>query len=75
MTENKKKLRQQHPDLSGRQVSELFGTSCLALTSFGAHNTGYTAHFVRPNRLTPTSYSPKTLCFIKINDNGNRKNI
>jgi len=24
-------------------------------------NTGYTAHFVRPNRLTPTSYSPRTL--------------
>ena len=26
-----------------------------------AYNTGYTAHFVRPNRLSPTSYSPKTL--------------
>jgi hypothetical protein len=24
-------------------------------------NTGYTAHFVCPNRLTPTSYSPRTL--------------
>jgi len=29
--------------------------------SFVAYNTGYTAHSVRPNRLTPTSYSPKTL--------------
>jgi len=24
----------------------------------GAYNMGYTARFVRPNRLTPTSYSP-----------------
>lgn len=24
-------------------------------------NTGYTAHFVRQNRLTPTSYSPRPL--------------
>jgi len=35
MTENKKKLRQQR---NLRQVFELCGTSCLALTSFGAHN-------------------------------------
>ncbi|MCD6097834.1 hypothetical protein J7K18_02965 [bacterium] len=28
------------------------------LPLFGSLNTGYTVHFVRPNRLTPTSYSP-----------------
>jgi len=27
----------------------------------GAYNTGYTAHLVRQNRLTPTSYSLKPL--------------
>jgi len=35
-------------------------------------NTGYTAHFVRQNRLTSTSYSPRplyiTLCFGGINE-------
>ena len=38
-----------------------FVASLLALTPFGSYNMGYTAHFVRSNRLTPTSYSPNTL--------------
>jgi hypothetical protein len=39
----------------------LGGLSALlrkAPTLSGAYNTGYTAHFVRQNRLTPTSFSP-----------------
>ena len=31
-------------------------------------NTGYTAHFVRPNWLSPTSYSPRTLSAIVLYD-------
>jgi|GEM_PF-5001084 len=47
MTENKKKLQQQQ---NLRQVFELYGTPCLALTSFGAHNSGHTATLtLRPN--------------------------
>ena len=41
--------------------AERFVASLLALTSFRSYNTGYTANFVCPNRLTPTSYSSKTL--------------
>jgi len=58
MIENKKKLRQQH---NLRQVFELGGNSCIALTSFEAlNNDGYTAHCVSPNPFG-TSYSPKSL--------------
>lgn len=42
-----------------RRRMERFVALLLALTSFGSYNMGYTAHSVRPNRLTPTSYSPK----------------
>ena len=38
--------------------AELFAWLRKAPTLTGAYNTGYMAHFVRPNRLSPTSYSP-----------------
>lgn len=41
--------------------AERFGAPLLALTLLSLYNTGYTAHFDRPNRITPTSYSPKML--------------
>lgn len=68
MIENKKNLRQEQ---NLWPVFELGGTLCLALISLGAHKKGYTSHFTRPNRLTPTSDSmipidtKKILIFIK----------
>lgn len=39
-------------------ASELSALLRKASTLAGAYNTGYTAHYIRLNRLTPTSYSP-----------------
>jgi hypothetical protein len=46
--------------------AERFVASLLASPSARSYNTCYTVHFIRPNRLTPTSYSPKPLCTIKL---------
>ena len=54
MIENTKNLRHER---NFWPVFEVGGTLCLALTSLGAHKKGYTSHFTRPNRLTPTSDS------------------
>jgi len=46
--------------------ADRFVASLLALTSFGSYNTGYTAHFIRPNlSYGQTSYSLKPLYAIK----------
>lgn len=47
-------------DFGGVRNSAVASQPC----SNESHNTGYTAHFVRPNRLSPTSYSPIPLCII-----------
>ena len=44
--------------------SETFGF--LTLLSARSYNTGYMARFARSNRLSPTSYSPMTLCEIRL---------
>jgi hypothetical protein len=42
-------------------MNELSALLRKAMTLSGAYNTGYTVRFAHPNRLTPTSYSPKPL--------------
>lgn len=59
-------IRDYHPESRfSCHFAYLIQKPCLSTfqknTGATSYNTGYTAHSVRPNRLTPTSYSPKPL--------------
>lgn len=49
-------------------ASELSTLLRKAPTLTGAYNTGYTVRFAHPNRLSPTSYSPKPLYAIGLKE-------